>query len=340
MNNVRPSGSTVRFGVGGLPSPAGKQALNRETRTVCGSSLASLLIQSALIMGLMVLPAGCHSEPGEAGRSPAAQPAEVASTREPAEQPAESLPPFNQPLEDLVRIPGGPFIFGATEQQFQFFLTLSVFNFPGMVEKLRQLFVMPARSETTPEFFIDRFEVTNEHFWHFVLKTGYKPEEPTDFLKHWGEAKKPPEWSLTFPVVWVNQKDAQAFCQWRGGRLPTGEEWEKAARGTEAGYFPWGNQMPDKTTANFTNKQAEATGNRPGDVSPFEVFDMGGNVSEITSTRVPKGNDYGIVVKGGAFSGPARDMLCFNRIFIPENARRASVGIRCVADEPASKNQD
>ena len=150
----------------------------------------------------------------------------------------------------------------------------------------------------------------------------------------------PSEWSLTFPVVWVNQKDAQAFCEWRGGRLPTEEEWEKAARGTKEGYFPWGNQMPQKTTANFGNKQAEATGSRPGDVSPFEVFGMGGNVSEITLTRIPKGNDYQTVVKGGAFSGPAREMLCFSRILIPENARRATVGFRCVVETAAGKNKD
>ncbi len=242
-------------------------------------------------------------------------------------------------MEDLVRIPAGPFIFGASEQQLRFFLSLSIYNFPGMIETTRKLFVMPPRSVDTAEFFIDRFEVTNEHFWHFVWKTGYRPTQPADFLSHWKQ-NVPPEWSLTFPVAWVNQKDAQAFCQWRGGRLPTGEEWEKAARGTQAGYFPWGNQMPRRSAANFGNKQAEPTGNRPSDVSPFGVFDMGGNVSEMTSTKVPKGNDYEIVIKGGAFSGPARDMLCFNRIFIPEDARRASIGFRCVAYMAAAKNKD
>ena len=243
-------------------------------------------------------------------------------------------------MKDMVRIPAGPFLFGASEQQFQFFLSLSVYNFPGMVENMRQLFVMPSRSVNTPEFQIDHFEVTNEHFWHFVWKTKYTPSHPTDFLKHWGEEKVPPEWSLTFPVVWVNQEDAQAFCEWRGGRLPTEEEWEKAARGTKEGYFPWGSRMPQKTTANFGNKQAEATGSRPGDVSPFEVFDMGGNVSEITLTRIPTGNDYQTVVKGGTFSGPAREMLCFSRILIPENARRATVGFRCVVETAAAKNKD
>ena len=239
-----------------------------------------------------------------------------------------------------MRIPAGLFFFGASEQQLQFFLSLSVYNFPGMVENMRKLFVMPSRSVNTPEFQIDHFEVTNEHFWQFVWKQEYIPNQPTDFLKHWGGKRAPPEWSLTFPVVWVSQEDAQAFCEWRGGRLPTQEEWEKAARGTKDQYFPWGSQMPQKTTANFGNKQAEATGNRPGDVSPFEVFDMGGNVSEMTLTRIPKGNDYQIVVKGGAFSGPARDMLCFNRIIIPENARRATVGFRCVVETVAAKDKN
>ena len=292
MNNVGRRESTVYFGVGGLPSPAGKKVLSNLSQTVSAGRLASLMIQNALIAGLMVFSATCHSEPSETQGSPSAstQSAEVASTKKLADQPGKSPPLLNQPMEDLVRIPAGPFIFGASEQQFRFFLSLSTYNFPGMIETTRKLFVMPPRSVDTAEFFIDRFEVTNEHFWHFVWKTGYRPTQPADFLSHWKQ-NVPPEWSLTFPVTWVNQKDAQAFCQWRGGWLPTAEEWEKAARGTQAGYFPWGNRMPQKTTANFGNKQAEPTGNRSSDVSPFEVFDMGGNVSEMTSTKVPKGND-------------------------------------------------
>ncbi len=336
MNNVDQRKSAVDSGVGDFRSPAGRKSLSNGAWVIFPAGRTSLMIQVALIAGL-ILSAGCHSEPGETGREPSAK---AASKQKSVAPLTESPPPLNQPLEDLVRIPAGPFIFGAGEQQVQFFLSLSVYNFPGMVENMRQLFVMPSRPVHTPEFQIDRFEVTNEHFWHFLWKAKYKPSQPTDFLKHWEKEKMPPEWSLTFPVVWVDQKDAQAFCEWRGGRLPTEEEWEKAARGSKEGYFPWGNKMPQKTTANFGNKQAEASGNRPGDVSPFELFDMGGNVSEMTLTRVPKGNDYQTVVKGGTFSGTAREMLCFSRILIPENTRRATVGFRCVVKKSAARNRD
>ena len=341
MNNVDLSGSAVAFRVGDLPSSAGRTSLNSGIQAIFPARLASLMIQVALITGLL-LSARCHSDLDKVGQAPSAstQSAKAASNQGSVGQVTESLPPLKQPMEDLVRIPAGPFIFGASERQFQFFLSLSVYNFPGMVQNMRQLFVMPPQSAQTPEFQIDRFEVTNEHFWHFTWKTKYAPSHPTDFLKHWGKEKVPPEWSLTFPVVWVNQKDAQAFCEWRGGRLPTEEEWEKSARGTKEGYFPWGIQMPRKTTANFGNKQAESTGNRPGDVSSFEVFDLGGNVSEMTLTRIAKENDYQTVVKGGNFSGSAREMLCYSRVLIPENARRATVGFRCVVETATAKNKE
>ena len=128
---------------------------------------------------------------------------------------------------------------------------------------MRKLFVMPSRSVNTPEFQIDHFEVTNEHFWQFVWKQEYIPSQPTDFLKHWGEKKAPPEWSLTFPVVWVSQEDAQAFCEWRGGKTANSRGVGKGSqRNQGSGAFP-GATDASETTANFGNKQAEATGNRP-----------------------------------------------------------------------------
>ena len=299
-------------------------------------------LQVFLVCVLNALTTGCQEGLVETGWPTAEtkQSVESESSEKAPGKSSESPATLSHPLKDMVRIPAGPFLFGASEQHFRFFLSLSVFNYPGMVENMRKLFVMPSRQVRTPEYLIDRFEVTNEHYQYFLGKTGYQPNSTADFLKHWEKTRSPPEWSLTFPVVWVNQEDAQTFCEWRGGRLPTEEEWEKAARGTgEDRYFPWGNRMPQPTTANFGTKQAEPSGNRTDDVSPFEVYDMGGNVSELTLTRVTKGSNYKVIAKGGAFSAAARDMLTFYRMLIPRSSRQATVGFRCAVETGSASEQ-
>lgn len=236
--------------------------------------------------------------------------------------------------EGMVQIPAGLFTFGTTEEQFQFYVRMSVVSFPGIAESLRKLFIIPPRMVSLPAYYISQFETTNEEYREFLVATGYRPQDGQDFLKHWISFSTYPDWATTFPVVWVSQKDAQAYCQWRGGRLPREEEWEKAARGPEGRIFPWGKSLPNRETANFGSRKLEPVGNRPGDRSPYEVYDLGGNVAELMSTIVESKGETKAVIRGGSFAGLAREMLTFQRgLASSSRSRRASVGFRCVAEE-------
>lgn len=248
------------------------------------------------------------------------------------EPPAESAAVSSRdPLDGKVRIPAGPFVFGASEALIEAYLSRSLLNFPGMVEAIRNTFVTPPRTETLPGYYIDEFEVTNSQFKEFVDATGYQPSSAQDFLQHW-ERGKPMEWAENFPVVWVSQQDAAAYCRWAGGTLPTELQWEKAARGGDGRAFPWGNTFPAPDTSNFGRDSAEPVGNRPGDVSPYQVYDLGGNVSELTQTTVLINGVEHAVTRGGSYRDSARETFAtYRELGATPETRRENLGFRCAA---------
>jgi formylglycine-generating enzyme required for sulfatase activity len=97
-----------------------------------------------------------------------------------------------------------------------------------------------------------------------------------------------------FPVTYVSVEQAERFCSWIGGHLPTEYEWEKAARGTDGRIYPWGDEEPDydNALANIPEYQDEdgygfdlfPAGSFPNGQSPYGLMDMAGNVWEWTST--------------------------------------------------------
>ena len=101
------------------------------------------------------------------------------------------------------------------------------------------------------------------------------------------------------------QKDAEAFCAWlsketgRTVRLPSEAEWEKAARGTDGRFYPWGDKEPNATLCNF-GKNVGGTppvGAYPQGASPYGCLDMAGNVWEWTETV----EDILFILKGGSW---------------------------------------
>ena len=169
-----------------------------------------------------------------------------------------------KPPEDMVFVPAGWFEMGSIESDGRIGMTIGVDE-------------IPKHNVYVKDFYIDRFEITNTQFLNFLIKSGdsYRPshwEERASFLK--GEDNH--------PVVDIDWLDAEAYCKWTGKRLPKEVEWEKAARGPDGKMWPWGNTY-NKDMANTSESGRMWTspiGSYPGDVSPYGVYDMAGNVRE------------------------------------------------------------
>jgi len=132
----------------------------------------------------------------------------------------------------------------------------------------------PAHQVNVPTFWIDKYPVTQAQYAKFVLAEKYRvPLNWVDGLI--------PSGLLEHPVTLISWYNARDYCAWAGKRLPQEAEWEKAARGTDARRWPWGNKM-DVSRLNTYYKVGATTAVRdyPNGASAYGVMDMAGNVSE------------------------------------------------------------
>ena len=139
----------------------------------------------------------------------------------------------------------------------------------------------PAHAVSVKAFYLGAHEVTCEQYAKFVTETGYAPP-PT-----WPGGRYDPA-GARLPVTGVSWADAQAYARWAGLRLPTEDEWEFAARGTDGRLYPWGNgwQPNAANAAQSSAGRMVAVGSFTSGASPFGALDMVGNAWEWTSSSL------------------------------------------------------
>jgi len=201
----------------------------------------------------------------------------------------------------MVLIPEGAFVMGLPERDI-----------------LAEPHETPQREIYLSAFWIDLYPVTNARFGQFLASGGY--EEPAYWSTEGWEWKQnkhirqPLLWGQSGwdgpdqPAAGVSWYEACAYARWAGRRLPTDAEWEKAARGTDRRRFPWGNDWPTASLANFNNHVGRTTpvGLFPDGASPFGCLDMAGNINNWTSDWYwPKFGHY--CVWGGHLRNPHMD---------------------------------
>lgn len=203
-------------------------------------------------------------------------------------------------------------------------------------------------TEDLPGFRIDLLPVTQAEYAEFVAakladppridaqawaKQGFVQDFATVERFNWPELA-PPTGREEHPVVLVTWSEADQYCKWRGKlagqerRLPTADEYEKAARGDTGLAYPWGNTYEAEKLNSAVKGPLDTTpvGQYVSGASPYGVLELAGNVFEWTSSKFPDGQ---MTVKGSAwedFGGVGRGASLHGRA---PTIRHVIVGFRC-----------
>ncbi len=215
--------------------------------------------------------------------------------------------------ESMLEIPAGRFVMGSET---------------GQADETPRQYVFVDR------FYIDRYEVTNRDYSDFVAFTGHNP---------------PPQWKNgayaegadNFPVSNVSFRDAVAYAEWAGLRLPTEREWEKAARGQDGRTYSFGDIFDASVCNTWENHHGDtvAVDSYSGGRSPYGLYNCVGNVWEWVDAwyqaypdspckRAEFGETFR-VLRGGGWNMDAYYARCSSRYYLEPHYRHPSFGFRC-----------
>lgn len=262
------------------------------------------------------------------------QPEPRAITEEPSAEGIGLLNPVDQAA--LVQIPAGEFTMGTSIVKI-----MKVCQTLGLVcEENDFVDEIPAHTVYLDAYQIYRNEITNQQYRQCVESKGCDLPALTEFYNH-------PDFAL-HPVVYVSWFDAEEYCAWAGGRLPTEAEWEKAARGTDERLFPWGDDL-ECGFANYdgcTRGLTVEVGSYTDGASPYGVEDLAGNVTEWMAdwygenyyqnspSKNPLGPKTGElrVARGGSWKNPILGVRATDRMANFPEISSSGTGFRCVLD--------
>ena len=266
-----------------------------------------------------------------------------------------------RPLETMVPSRGGLFTMGASSELQSAALDLcrQEIGPRNRVACIREVVESegPQRKVYVSPFAIDRVEVTVAA-WRVCVQAGACSPAPLAIAD--ARLLRP-----NLPVTSMTWSEAAAYCAWRGARLPSEAEWERAARGTDGRVWPWGNLLrpgafnhgrfagPDDAGSDFVDLiRPDASdgatflapvGAHPDGASPDGVYDLAGNVMEWTSdyyrpespqsssTVNPRGPDAGAMrsVRGGSWRQPPFFARTSYREAATPDTRSTEIGLRC-----------
>ncbi len=262
-------------------------------------------------------------------------PATPTSTPESEEPEPDPVAPANTDGAETIRIPGGTFLMGSAESDTQ------------ADEDER-----PVHQVSVGTFYLYTHEVTNEMYAACAAAGACLPVNEMDSgpTTHYSD-----DAYAEYPVVGVDWNMARSYCTWAGGRLPTEAEWEYAARGTESLLYPWGAEEPACDRVNMLGcsvpPDVVAVGSYLLGNSPFEVWDLSGNVWEWVNDWYAEGY-YALspavdplgpyapvdayhplkVVRGGGLYAAPEQMRSAARAGTSPYRAYDDVGFRCVAE--------